>query len=265
MDGTDSRDGWVPAEATAMSGDAGKKKAPPRDKPSDERVRISAWACLCFCTASRLCLFVFVWVQGKRKDVQKMWLVLKHCSRQGRLSLEIPAYMCQHYGCVVCEGVRANVKQAISGHAVSVSCDSVWTQPPSQPAYCNPPCLAHGSGYSSAHPTLALRGTQYSLHRQGLLIAMSEAILSHPLIGLAEVLFSMSWLCVTANRWHLDYGWRTPAGLELTALLMATLQMAFHSWLINAIKHSLFLWDKGQAESVFRSFIFSSKRVKISP
>lgn len=51
----------------------------------------------------------------------------------------------------------------------------------------------------------------------------------------------------TANRWHLNYGWCTPAGLELTALQMATLQMAFYSWLINTIKHSLFIWDEGQS------------------
>lgn len=37
--------------------------------------------------------------------------------------------------------------------------------PPSQLAHCNRPCLTTGSGYSSAHPTWTLRGTQYSLHR----------------------------------------------------------------------------------------------------
>lgn len=99
--------------------------------------------------------------------------------------------------------------------------------------------LAPGSGFSFTRPTWASGGTQFSLHRHGLLIAVSEAILYHPLIGLEEVLFTLSWAVWTANRWHLNYGWCTPAGRELPALLMATLQMAFHSWLMNTIKTQL--------------------------
>lgn len=120
-----------------------------------------------------------------------------------------------------------------------LSMASASVVPPSQPACCNPPCLAPGSGYGSARPTWALGGTQYSLHRPVLLIAVSEAILYHPLTGLAEVLFSLSRAVCTANRWHLNYGWCRPAEPELTVLLMATLQMAFHFWLINTIKTQL--------------------------
>lgn len=70
--------------------------------------------------------------------------------RQGRLCLEIPAFMCQHYGCV---GQNKNK----TDHAVCVLSDSAGPLLllclPLKPAYCNPPCLAPGTDYGSARPT----------------------------------------------------------------------------------------------------------------
>lgn len=41
MDGRESRDGWVPAGETAVSGDTGET-TPTKDKPSDERFGTTA-------------------------------------------------------------------------------------------------------------------------------------------------------------------------------------------------------------------------------
>lgn len=72
--------------------------------------------------------------------------------------------------------------------------------PWSQPAYCDLSCLELGSDYDSPQSTWMPGETQYSLHRQRQLIAVSEAILYHPLIGLAEVLFGLSQAVCKANK-----------------------------------------------------------------
>lgn len=150
--------------------------------------------------------------------------------------------MCQHYGCVVCEReCKCETGQitpcCFSKPWLSVASASVVTS--SQPAYCNPACMAQGSSYTSPRHTRAAGGTQYSLHRQVLLIAVSVAILHRPLIGLADVLCSRSQAVCTSNRWHLNYGRFKPAWPGLTALLMTTLPMALHPWLIDTIKTQL--------------------------
>lgn len=60
------------------------------------------------CVWLHICVYLYLYrrgvcVWGVVVKPEKMWLV-KHCRKQGRLCLEIPAYMCQHYGCEVCKG-----------------------------------------------------------------------------------------------------------------------------------------------------------------
>lgn len=84
MNGRDSRDGRLPAGETAMSGVTLAKTTPTRDKPNDERVRttVCARACVCLCTAARLCLFVSVRVLVWRGEMR---LALKQCRRPGQI------------------------------------------------------------------------------------------------------------------------------------------------------------------------------------
>lgn len=121
----------------------------------------------CVCVQLNACVYLYpYWCCV---GMGKMQLALRRCSRQGRLCLEIPVYMCQHNKCVVCE--RVKTRWAISASAVSVPCDLLWSWLPfpSQPAYCNQPCVVRDSGYGSAHPTWTLwllhRSFAASLHR----------------------------------------------------------------------------------------------------
>lgn len=106
---------------------------------------------------------------------------------------------------------------------------------PFQTVHFNPHRLLLGSAYSSGCPAQAIWGGQYYLPRQGLLILESETILQHPLIGLPKVYFSFFPTAYATSKWHLNCSWNLATRLEWTVFLMVTLQMAFQSWLINAV------------------------------
>lgn len=100
---------------------------------------------------------VYLYSNGAGEEPERMRLVLKRRRRQGRLCLEIPAYMCQHYGCVVWE--RKRESKCETGHIGPCCVSKLWLimasvsgAPPSQTAYCDPTCLELDSGYSCVRP-----------------------------------------------------------------------------------------------------------------
>lgn len=95
---------------------------------------------VCVCVLSQLHACVYLHPYWCCVGMGKMQLALRHGSRQGRLCLEIPAYMCQHNKCVLRE--RVQTRWAISASAVSVSCDFSFPFP-SQPAYWLWFCPSH--------------------------------------------------------------------------------------------------------------------------
>lgn len=100
--------------------------------------------------------------------------------------------------------------------------------PPYQPAYC--------SGYSSAHPTWTLGGTQHSLHGPRQIdCCVRGRVIPNPHWTGRGFIQSVSG-CVYSQWMTFKCGWCRPAGQELCSL---NLQTAFHSWLINTFKNSL--------------------------
>lgn len=138
---------------------------------------------------------------------------------------------------------RVNARQAISGHAVSVSCDAVWLRL----LLCllpNLPIVILLAWHRVLITALAFSPGPWEEHSipstdRAYWLLCQRPYYINPLIGQAEVLFSLSRAVCEAKRWRLNYSWFRPARLELTALLMATLHMAFHSWLINTFKTQL--------------------------
>lgn len=167
------------------------------------------YLCLCACT-----------VEGMNPE--KKWLV-RHCRRQGRLCLEIPAYMCQHYECVVCRREGVKTRQAISGHAVSVSCDSVWTRLLSCLLPTLPPVI-HPAWYGvlvTATPNPQRCWEEHSIPStdRAYWLPCQRPYHTIPLLDWQKFYSACPGCVCTANRWHLNYGCCKPAGLELTALL----------------------------------------------
>ena len=108
-----------------------------------------------------------------------------------------------------------------------------------QPAFCKPHRLALGFWLQLclSHPSPE-RKMVFPPQTGTIDCRVRSHIISSPYWTARSFIQSALAVC-TANGWHLNCSWHTPTGLELAVSLMATLQMAFHSWLINAIKHRL--------------------------
>lgn len=135
-----------------------------------------------------------------RKDVT--------CEALQKAGQIIPGNPCIHVSALWVWGLqreRVKARRAISGHAVSVSCDSVW----SQLLLCllpNLPTVIHPAWHGvlvTAMPNPPRCQEEHSIPSTDrvywlpcLLIAISEAISYYPFIGLTEVLFSLPWLCI---------------------------------------------------------------------